>query len=216
MITNSEKKVVFSPNNSSALFTDPSYHLPAFYELWSKWATKDNLVWKAVADTSRAFFKRTTNSSTGLGPDYAEFTGAPNNTGNHGDFRFDAWRIAHNIAVDYAWWAIDPWQKDFSDRIQTFFETAGISSYANQFSLSGASLSSDHSAGLVAMNAVASLAATNSRAWKFVDELWNLSIPSGQWRYYDGMLYMLGLLHYRGILKYTGRTLLNPIITISQ
>lgn len=201
MFSAAEKKVVFSPNNSSALFTDPSYHLPAFYKLWAKWSANDGPFWDAAADSSRAYFKRTTNSSTGLGPDYSEFSGAPNNTGNHGDFRFDAWRIAQNIAIDYAWWAADPWQKEFADRIQQFFESKGISSYANQFSLSGSGLSTDHSPGLVAMNAVASLAATNARAWKFVDELWNSPIPSGQWRYYDGMLYMLGLLHVSGNFK---------------
>ena len=40
------KQVVFVPqlgNNSQ--FTDPSYHLPHFYQLWSLWADKDNEFW---------------------------------------------------------------------------------------------------------------------------------------------------------------------------
>ena len=32
----------------------------------------------------------------------------------------------------------------------------------------------------------------------FVEALWNTPVPSGQWRYYDGMLYLLGLLHCSG------------------
>ncbi len=48
------------------------------------------------------------------------------------------------------------------------------------------------------MNAVASLAATQPRARQFVEALWNLTIPSGRYRYYDGMLYLLGLLHCSG------------------
>ena len=31
------KMVRFTPNNRRPDFTDPSYHLPAFYELWARW-----------------------------------------------------------------------------------------------------------------------------------------------------------------------------------
>jgi oligosaccharide reducing-end xylanase len=48
------------------------------------------------------------------------------------------------------------------------------------------------------MNAVASLAATQTRARSFVEELWRTRVPTGQYRYYDGMLYLLGLLHCSG------------------
>ena len=48
------------------------------------------------------------------------------------------------------------------------------------------------------MNAVAALAAPPPRAKQFVEEFWNAPIPTGQYRYYDGMLYLLGLLHCSG------------------
>ena len=52
---------------------------------------------------------------------------------------------------------------------------------------------------LVATNAVASLAATDrERAAKFVEALWKAEIPSGRYRYYDGMWYLMGLLHCSG------------------
>jgi oligosaccharide reducing-end xylanase len=56
-----------------------------------------------------------------------------------------------------------------------------------------------HSTGLVSTNAVASLAATHSLAKEFVVALWNAPVPSsfGE-RYYDGMLYMMSLLHCSG------------------
>jgi oligosaccharide reducing-end xylanase len=50
----------------------------------------------------------------------------------------------------------------------------------------------------MATNAVASLAATNPHAKDFVNALWDAPIPSGQLRYYDGMLYLLSLLHCSG------------------
>jgi oligosaccharide reducing-end xylanase len=48
------------------------------------------------------------------------------------------------------------------------------------------------------MAAVAGLAADPAEARPFVQRLWNTPIPEGQWRYYDGMLYLLGLLQAGG------------------
>lgn len=85
-----------------------------------------------------------------------------------------------------------------SDRLQAFFESKGFATYGSYFTLAGDPLNSDHSSGLVAMNAVASLAATEPRATNFVQALWNTPVPSGQWRYYNGMLYLLAFLHCGG------------------
>ena len=67
--------------------------------------------------------------------------------------------------------------------------------------MDGKPLSKDRSPGLLAMNAVAALASTNENRKEFVQELWNLSIPSGLYRYYDGLLYMLALLQVSGNFK---------------
>ena len=48
------------------------------------------------------------------------------------------------------------------------------------------------------MAAVAALAASADKGKPFVQALWDTEIPTGQWRYYDGMLYTLGLLHISG------------------
>jgi oligosaccharide reducing-end xylanase len=200
MFDATRKQVVFVPQGNNATFTDPSYHLPAFYELWARWADKDNQFWREAAGASRAFFKAAAHPQTGLMPDYASFDGAPY-PGEHADFRFDAWRAAGNVAVDYAWFATDPWAVEHSNRLLSFFRRQGLGGYANQFTLDGKPLSSDHSPGLVAMNAVAALAATDAAAGEFVDALWDAPIPSGHWRYYDGMLYTLALLHASGSFR---------------
>jgi oligosaccharide reducing-end xylanase len=103
-----------------------------------------------------------------------------------------------NVAVDYAWFAADEWEVEQCDRLLDFFYGQGISSYGNQYTLDGEPLCNDHSLGLVAMNAVAALAATTDKTSDFVQELWDASPPAGKWRYYDGMLYMLALLHASG------------------
>jgi oligosaccharide reducing-end xylanase len=201
MFDPTQKMPVFVPYNAAATYSDPSYHLPAYYQLWSYWDTANSSFWSSAVTASRAFFKTTVNSTTGLAPDYANFDGSPRNDGNHNDFRFDAWRVVNNIAVDNAWFGADSWQTNAANTLLNFFNTQGLTTYANQYSLSGSALSSDHSTGLVAMNAVAALAANSSVAGSFVDQLWNTPIPSGQWRYYDGMLYVLALLHASGNFK---------------
>jgi len=195
------KMVVFVPSSGRASrFTDPSYHLPHYYELWARWADEDNEFWAEAATVSREFFKKAAHPETGLMPDYAEFDGSPTDPwgGGHDAFRFDAWRNGMNVAVDYAWFAADPWQVEQSNRLLDFFYRQGIGSYGNQYTLDGKRLSGDHSLGLVAMNGVAALAATTGHRADFVQALWDASPPSGKWRYYDGMLYMLGLLHVSG------------------
>jgi oligosaccharide reducing-end xylanase len=193
------KQVVFVPMvGRVSSFTDPSYHLPAYYELWARWAERDNDFWAEAAQVSREYFKKAAHPETGLMPDYASFDGAPYEMDGHQDFRFDAWRTLSNVAVDHSWFAADPWQVEQSNRVLNFFASEGIASYANQFTLDGTPLSSDHSTGLVSMAAVAALAADPDTGRPFVQELWDAQIPSGKWRYYDGMLYILGFLHVSG------------------
>jgi oligosaccharide reducing-end xylanase len=198
MFDPNEKQVVFVPSGHNASFTDPSYHLPAYYELWARWADKDNSFWAEAAGTSRLFFHKAANPRTGLMADYTAFDGTPATRNEHKDFRFDAWRTLSNVAVDYAWFGADPWQVQQSERVLAFLTSQGLDSYPNQYALDGKALSGEHSPGLVSMAAVAALAASPDTGRPFVQALWDTQIPSGKWRYYDGMLYMLGLLHVSG------------------
>ena len=199
MFDSTHKMPVFCPIGSAATYTDPSYHLPAFYEVWALEADQDNEFWSEAAKASRKHFKEATNASTGLGPDYSEYSGAAKKEGNHNDFRFDAWRTAANIACDYAWWAKDDWAVTHANRLQSFFYDKGVENYGNQWTLDGSKeYSTDHSPGLVAMNATAGLAASTQKAWAFVEDFWNISPTTGKYRYYDGCLYMMGLLHCSG------------------
>jgi len=199
------KMVVFSPSLERPPFTDPSYHLPAFYELWARWGpVADRDFWMEAAAASRDFFPRATHPVTGLAPDYANFDGTPTipttNVWDKGavNFRYDAFRTAGNWSVDWSWWGKDVRERELSDRLQAFFESKGMAHYGCQFTLDGHQLDSLHAQGLVAMNAVASLAATNPRSKQFVEALWNTPIPDGAGRYYNGLLYMMALLHCSG------------------
>lgn len=196
------KMVLFSPSSERGAFTDPSYHLPAFYELWARWGPPDDKdFWLAAATASRDFFPRAANPATGLAPDYANFDGTPvTNSWNRGaaNFRFDAFRTAGNWSVDWSWWGKDVRERELSDRLQAFFEGRGMDRYGCQFTLDGQQLDARHAQGLVAVNAVAGLAAADPRSKKFAEALWNTPTPDGLERYYEGLLYIMALLNCSG------------------
>jgi oligosaccharide reducing-end xylanase len=181
--------------------TDPSYHLPAFYELWARWGpTADRSFWLGAARASRELFVKAAHPITALTPDYSNFDGtAKAASWDPGtvNFRYDAWRTAMNWSVDAAWWGADPRQTELSDRLIAFFSSQG-EAYPSTYTLDGTPIARDHSLGLVATNAVAALAASDPRARRFVEALYRAEPPTGKWRYYDGMLFMLALLHASG------------------
>jgi oligosaccharide reducing-end xylanase len=199
MFDRQQRQIVFVPAKGRvSTFSDPSYHLPAYYELWARWAERDNDFWFQAAQTSREYFKKAAHPQTGLMPDYANFDGSPYGTDDHKDFRFDAWRTLSNVALDYVWFGVDEWQVQQSNRVLDFLASQGIASFPNQYALDGTPLSNEHSTGLLSMAAVAALAADREKGEPFVQELWDTQIPSGTWRYYDGLLYMFALMNVSG------------------
>lgn len=199
------KQIVFTPHPPGSTFTDPSYHLPAFSELWARWAADpaDRAFLAEVTRTSRALFRRAAHPQTGLMPDYAEFDGTPRTMpwGNHDDFRYDAWRTLGNPALDWSWWRADSWQVEQSNRVLRFLASHG-ENVPDRYKIDGTPVSTDvNTPGLMAMAAVAALAADREVGQPWVQRLWDMPMPKGRLRYYDGLLTMLGLLqvsgHYR-------------------
>jgi oligosaccharide reducing-end xylanase len=209
---NPEQKMVrFTPDSgnfeSNGDHTDPSYHLPAFYELWARWGPQaDRPFWADAAKVSRDYFVEVTNPKTGLAPDYGNFDGSPKAASWDAhtiDFRYDAWRTAMNWSVDAAWWAKDPRENELSNKLLRFFRSVG-KVYPNTYRLDGTPTSQSSSSGLSAMNAVAALAATDPVASQYVEALWQQPIPTGKYRYYDGMLHLLAMLHVSGEFRVYG------------
>lgn len=193
------KQVVFVPQlGRNSQFTDPSYHLPHYYQLWSLWADKDNQFWAEATLVSREYLKTAVHPQTGLTPNYSEFNGNPVSDDYNGSFRFDAFRVGANVGVDYVWFHPDEWHVEQSNRLLDFFASQGMDSYPNQYKVDGTPLTSERSSGLIATNAVAALAADPEKGKPFVQALWDQPVPTGKYRYYDGMLTMLALLQVSG------------------
>ncbi|HTW82086.1 MAG TPA: glycosyl hydrolase family 8 [Terracidiphilus sp.] len=201
MVDEDHCMIKFIPNLPGGT-TDASYHMPAFYELWARWGPEeDRAFWAKAADVSRWLFAEVTGPETGLTPDQSNFDGTMV-TGRDEEpmpFAADSWRSVSNWSVDYSWWHKDSEERVLSDRIQKFLYGQGIGTFVNRYTVDGKPLSDQHSPGMVATTAVGSLAATNGPISKaFVDALWNVPVPSGERRYYDGMLYLMSMLHASG------------------
>jgi oligosaccharide reducing-end xylanase len=199
-------QIVFSPDPTcEAEFTDPSYHLPAFYELWALWAKSDKEYWSKAADVSRNFFQTSSHPVTGLFPDYAAFTGEPQETtfnSNSHLSAFDSFRVIQNIAVDYLWFGKDNREIELVNRLLKFYAKEG--NYVSVYTLDGKAQVTYRSEGLVAMNAVGAMISDNPDSKQFIAALWNQPTPTGQWRYYNGLLHLMGLLHVSGNFKIYG------------
>ena len=203
-----EKQIVFVPHGPGAKFTDPSYHLPAFTELWARWAADpaDRAFLADVTKISRELFKKAAHPKTGLMPDYSNFDGTPRKTawGNHDKFMYDAWRTLSNPALDWSWWRADPWQVEQANRVLTFLASHG-ENIPDRFELDGRPIGDSYNTeGFIAMAATAALAADRKIGEPFVRRRWESKIPEGRYRYYSGLLTMIGLLEVSGRFRIYG------------
>jgi oligosaccharide reducing-end xylanase len=182
--------------------TDASYHLPGFYELWARWGpAEDRAFWARAADVSRGFFSRVTGPETGLAPDRSNFDGTPAMgwDGKPSQFGYDSWRTVSNWSVDYGWWGKNPSAPALSAKLQHFLVGQGIRRFPDRYTLDGKPLSTRHSPGMVAAAAVGGLASAESADTKaLLQELWDMPVPSGEQRYFDGMLYLMSMMHCGG------------------
>jgi oligosaccharide reducing-end xylanase len=195
------KLVVFVPQaGPNSGFTDPSYQAPHYYELWARWAAQDTHFWTEASEAARQHWQDAAHPETGLMANYTEFTGEPRRSGDYGDiFYADAWRTAMMISMDYAWFAPSDWHIEQTNRYLQFFHNEGIGQYNSRFLIDGTPDGNQHrSTGLISMNAAATLASDDPIAWDFIEEFWNTPTPTGQYRYYDGLLQMMALLQLSG------------------
>ncbi|GAB2461361.1 hypothetical protein GCM10011375_12510 [Hymenobacter qilianensis] len=214
LINTEHKQISFVPVGDMYNWTDPSYHVPAFMEIWAEYAKDGHeAFYRACADTSRAFLHRACDPVTGLNYDYTEFSGKPHATKwAPPAFRYDSWRVPMNIAMDYVWFGKDKaWQEQYAQRFQGFLRSKGINTFEDQFNVDGSRpefilqagnvKKLRHSLGLVSTAASASLIKQDKQL-DFVHALWNAKLEpyeDGYFDpYYDGILYLFSLMHLSG------------------
>lgn len=202
-----KKQILFVPG---ADFTDPSYHLPHFYELFALWADEeDREFWRQAAEASRNYLNLASHPVTGLSPEYGEFDGSPvyreRSWGQeHGWFYSDAYRTAANIGLDYVWFGIDRGQYSVPLRIMNFFGT-DLEAVRCIYQVDGTPVDKPvlHPTGLLAATAQGALTVCGEAedfdvAKRWVEWFWNQPLRCGKHRYYDNCLYLFAFLALSG------------------
>ncbi|MGS0498913.1 hypothetical protein ACU8V4_17635 [Pseudoalteromonas mariniglutinosa] len=126
-------------------------------------------------------------------------------------YEFDAWRVIMNVGLDAHLMGAQAWHKSAVNKALGFLSYAKTNNskncYEQVYSYGGAQNKGCAGEGQKAANAVALLASTNAgQANEFFNEFWSLSQPTGDYRYYNGSLYMLAMLHVSGNFKFYNNT----------
>jgi len=153
--------------------TDGSYVLPAFYQVWACFDSANADFWNAAVTAGRMFFHSAIDSNGVIG-DQSSFTGST--TKGAGS---DTIRCVVNIMMDHNFFNVDSWQTD---------------TYAMKYG----SYESSHANGVSqqSCNATLGFGLPASSGKAFVDKIWSTNPPSRD--YWNGVLYMLGMLHVSG------------------
>ena len=226
------KLITFTPDGFGQRFTDPSYHIPAFYEVWAKWGNDGRAdFWKECAQKSREFLHKCINETTGLNGDQCQYDGSemqtmrfpgmpqgqqgPPRRNSNNNFRYDSWRVPMNITLDYEWSCADrEWQQQYGERIQNFFHAQGMDTYVDQYRVDGTLPEENeilpaggfrklrHSIGLMSTLAAASMLCNHDKSKEFVDALWNAKHEPFEDGYFDA--YYDGLLRLFAFMHLSG------------
>ena len=83
------KLIKFIPETE---WSDPSYHLPHFYEVFAEEADEeDRPFWHEAAAASRRYLQAACDERTGMNAEYADYDGKPHvDESNHWHFYSDA------------------------------------------------------------------------------------------------------------------------------
>ena len=212
MWNHENRQILFVPGSD---FTDPSYHLPHFYELFALWADEeDRPFFKEAAKVSREYLAKACHPKTGMSAEYAEFDGQPMSrplpwtTDRHDWFFSDAYRTVANIGLDYEWFGIDEGQYEAPEKLLRFLDARWDENPFEIYEVDGTSLHKPalHPVGLqvtTTQGILSVLGRTKEEesiriAKKWLEEFFRMPLRKGDRRYYDNCLYLFALLALSG------------------
>ena len=187
-------------------FSDPSYHLPHFYEMYAKYAyDEDKEFYIEAAKASREYWKLACHPETGLSAEYADYDGKPHKGfnekwGRHDWYYSDAYRTMINIALDSVWCGVSEWAKEDAAKFLKFFnEKKAEGTWDNIFEIDGTMIDQKvlHPVGVIASNASAAVLQPEL-AKEWVELFLKNGLRDGNRRYYDNCLYFFVYLMLSG------------------
>lgn len=200
--------ITFQPQGNENNFSDPSYDLPAYVDLFARWSTTNQDKWSKAAKATRDHLYKSSNPKSGLFSDYNNFDGTPHGVsynGNAEKYMYDAMRCAMNFGMDYYLFGADSArQEEMARRIIDFFEKDGYKHA--RFNWDGSNPQEQYTQGEAGANAVAAMALINDSKYdaavkKNLELAWDTKFMTGQYRYYDGLVHYLAMLHLSGTFK---------------
>ena len=200
--------ITFQPTNSNNTWSDPAYSLPTFVDLFYRWSDTNTDKWASAVSATRDHLYKSSNSKSGLFSDYNNFDGTPHAVSfnsNASRYMTDAIRCAMNFGMDYYLFGADAKrQAEMAKRIIDFFETDGYKH--GNFNWDGTDPKEPYTVGQMGCNAVAALALKNVAGYediikKNLKMAWDASPMTGEYRYYNGIVHYLAMLHLCGSFK---------------
>ncbi len=184
------------PTSTAAGYVPSALEMPAAYELWAQ-ATGD--AFGTTPPMPRAgHVVAAANATTGLWPVRSYFDGSP--VPDSSTFSQQAYRTHLNLALDALWGMGTADETAVADRVLGFF-SQNLDGYGGTFALDGTPIDASRSQALISANGALAVASSRSDRKAFVNAVWAQAIPSGDNRYYDGLLYLTSLLVLSGQLR---------------
>lgn len=184
--------------------SDPSYHLPHFYDLFAEKADEqDRAFWKTAAEESRRYIVLSAHPVTGLSPEYAEYSGKTCLLfGKKWEYYSDAYRVAENIALDHLWFGPHPEEDDVTTRLQDWYAGQDLNDLrACRLDGTMEDEPAMHPTAIRAVLGAASISSKSAHRLTFLRLFADTPLRKGARRYYDNCLYFFCLLmltgHYR-------------------
>jgi len=208
---NEDKLIKFVPGMQTS---DPSYHLPHFYEYFAQWANdEDKEFFKEAAKASRAYLAKACHPGTGLSAEYADFDGKPLNLNNHHLFYSDAYRVGLNISLDALWFGAAKFHKTQAANILKFF--ADIKKIKTVWRIDGTKADPEeqvvernggvlgvlHPLGLLSTIAASAALVDIPEGEFYLKEIWEAEPRTDGRRYYDNLLYIFSMMLLSGDYK---------------
>lgn len=190
-------------------FSDPSYHLPHYYELFAKYAYEEDRQFYAEAATnSREYLHKACHEVTGLNGEYANYDGSPfmesDGWGRHDWYYSDAYRTVMNMALDHIWFNKDSWQEEVGKKFLNYYcNTLGEENWDDVPMWDGTLTEQKvlHPIAVIASNAAAGILAGDENGLKCIKKFVETPLRLGNRRYYDNLLYFFAFLMLGGRYK---------------
>ncbi len=186
------------------LWTDPSYHLPHFYELFAQRADPcDRAFWKEAARASRDFIVLSAHPETGMSAEYTEYDGTTRLMFRKPfEYYSDAYRVVMNIALDTLWNGRRDDMAQVATNLQNFFAPIAQADF-KAYMLDGTAADEPamHPVAMTAVFAAASIASDSPHAKAWLRRFWDEPLRKGPRRYYDNCLYFFCLLMLAGMYR---------------